>query len=102
MTANKPLCKICKSIWHYQTFCPRKRQKQPKKLGSRQLVYIEWRDNIAKPYLDANFGHKCAKCGSPYDLDVDHIIKRSLAPSKVKDLSNVQYLCRACHSAKDV
>lgn len=79
---------------------PRKRITQK---GKKALAYDEWRDTVAIPYLDKEYGHNCMNCGVGGKLDVDHISKRRMggAPSRTMNLNNVQFLCRKCHSEKD-
>lgn len=96
MIKSRP-CKICQSVYHTAMF--HKPRKPIKKKGKRTLEYEEWRDNIAKPYLDKKYGHICSKglCNITTGLDVDHIIKRGSHPELKMSLSNVRYLCRPHH-----
>jgi hypothetical protein len=43
--------------------------------------------------------YTCAACGSQSDLQVDHIVPRSLGGS-VADLDNMQTLCAPCNAIK--
>ena len=43
-------------------------------------------------------GHRCVKCGSPYDLEVDHIFPVSKGGKSTPD--NLQTLCHRCNVAK--
>lgn len=80
---------------------------KPLKAGKKTKQYNEWRDNIARPYLDKKYGRACTRCRKqpPYDIetgeykyhDIDHINKRSTNPHKVMELTNLRYLCRKCH-----
>ena len=45
-------------------------------------------------------GFMCVKCGARHGLEVDHIIPVRDAPERAYDLTNLQTLCRACHSRK--
>lgn len=121
MISRRPKkCKWCKqeNPNHFQYQCmlnPKvaKRKQIPKK-GKRAYEYDTWRDEVAKPYLDATFGHVCADCGKGdyvgysdegllivHTLDVDHIDERGSSPSGKMDLTNVQYLGRyPCHYNK--
>jgi len=45
-------------------------------------------------------GFACVKCGARGRLEVDHIEPVRDAPERAYDLTNLQALCRACHSAK--
>lgn len=42
--------------------------------------------------------HRCVKCGSKVMLEVDHIIADAKGGSN--DMSNLQTLCKDCHSIK--
>jgi 5-methylcytosine-specific restriction protein A len=45
--------------------------------------------------------YTCAICRrTTLDVDVDHIIKHEGNEDKFYDMSNLQVLCRQCHSAK--
>ncbi len=62
--------------------------------------------NFRKKYLakqvKENGWYECAKCGRWLLYpEVDHIVKRSVAPDRVLDESNLQVLCHSCHVAKD-
>lgn len=81
---------------------PAKKVKEPKPLkprGKRTLEYEQWRDEVAKPYLDEHFGHVCSKpgCNKTTRLEVDHIQKRGSHPDLKMDLTNVRYLCHTHH-----
>ena len=91
----------------YGDYCfrhkPRKPIQQRKpipKKGKRQIAYEEWRDTVAKPYLDRVFGHQCVDCGATTELHVDHIKNRGSHIELKMELSNVQYLCWDCHYMK--
>lgn len=45
------------------------------------------------------YGYKCAKCGSTYDLTLDHIIPKSLGGRTVK--KNLQVLCQVHNNLKN-
>ncbi len=89
----------------------RQRAKTPKprkairQRGKRTIRYEQWRDEVAKPYLDRTFGHLCVACGKGdygmHILDVDHKKNRGSHPELIRDLDNVQYLGRIpCHQLK--
>ena len=70
--------------------------------GKKTLEYEAWRDEVAIPYLDKTFGHKCADCwATDKPLDVDHIIPRGGHAELKFSLENLQFLCRNCHIRKD-
>jgi 5-methylcytosine-specific restriction endonuclease McrA len=95
---RKNLCTICGSEYHYQTFCPMKKNKPITKRGKRTLEYEAFRDTVAKPYLDKRYGHICYKCGSPDNLDVHHKQKRGSHVTEKMNVVNLIYLCRSCHN----
>jgi 5-methylcytosine-specific restriction endonuclease McrA len=45
-------------------------------------------------------GFKCVKCSARGLLEVDHIKRVKDAPDLAFELSNLQTLCKPCHSAK--
>jgi 5-methylcytosine-specific restriction endonuclease McrA len=45
-------------------------------------------------------GFKCVKCNATGQLEVDHIKPVRAAPELAFELSNLQTLCKPCHSAK--
>jgi 5-methylcytosine-specific restriction endonuclease McrA len=56
---------------------------------------------LAKHIKDGGW-YECAKCGVWLKYpEVDHIIKRSVAPHLVFDQTNFQILCHHCHLIKD-
>lgn len=100
-------CNIC-GARSYSDYCfihkPRKaikRIKRPIQQGKEYERYKKFRDEVAIPYLDKNFGHKCRCCGTAERLDVDHIHSRGSRPELKYQLSNLQWLCRSpCHRNK--
>ena len=44
------------------------------------------------------YNHRCAKCGSPYDLEVDHIFP--IAKGGKSNFENLQVLCHSCNALK--
>ena len=105
------LCKNCGTTFpQYNTLvticgkCAYNRYTKPKKpinkFGKRAQEYNEWRINVAIPYLNQKFGHKCNRCGRTSNLDVDHIKTRGSRPDLKMELTNLQWLCRSCHIAK--
>lgn len=45
-------------------------------------------------------GWKCRECGEARGLEVDHVEPVRSAPKRAFDPSNLQALCRKCHSSK--
>lgn len=97
-------CKLCGSEWHTAWTC-RLRSKKGKRLqpiGKQGKEYIEFRNNIAYPYLVSKYGERCNNCGKTgVPLDVDHIKKRGSHPDMKYNLKNLALMCRPCHSKKD-
>jgi 5-methylcytosine-specific restriction endonuclease McrA len=54
----------------------------------------DWRKLRDRHLRDHPF---CVRCGNPAS-DVDHIIPRSVAPERRLDPTNLQSLCKGCHS----
>lgn len=62
-------------------------------------------DNYRKRGLEntsSNYGwYKCVKCGRSYrkgDMDIDHIVPKSLGGSNARD--NLQCICKYCNRSK--
>jgi hypothetical protein len=81
---------------------PLKAKRPMKRIGKQTEVYNVWRDTIAKPYLDKQFGHVCAwrGCTQTEGLEVDHKQNRSTHPELKMSVKNVQYLCSPHHQQK--
>lgn len=90
------LCQVCA----YNKY--KKPGKPISKIGKRTKEYNEWRINVAIPYLDKTYGHKCNNCGATGALDIDHIKPRGSNPQLKMQLNNIQYLCRSCHIKKTI
>lgn len=106
MTLKNNPCKVCNSPFHtgwvHKERKPLKAKKPMKKFGKQTTRYNEFRDKVARPYLIATFGNKCAHCErADLSLDVDHIKKRGSHPELKYDLNNLQLMCRRCHDIKD-
>ena len=54
--------------------------------------------NKFKPILLTKFNYKCAKCSSKHDLQIDHILAKSLGGNS--DEENLQILCGLCNRKK--
>lgn len=61
-----------------------------------------WRKFSAEYRKQNPFCVECLRVGAynSQHLHVDHIIPLELAPQRKYDVSNVQVLCRSCHSKK--
>jgi 5-methylcytosine-specific restriction endonuclease McrA len=101
-----PLCKKCgkkaysELCWQHKPRASIKTNKRPTQRGKEYYRYKAFRDDVAVPYLDKNFGHKCRYCGSTDGLQVDHIHNRGSHPQLKYQLSNLQWLCFICHRKK--
>ncbi len=85
---------------HYQ------RVKHLKSLGYRghkKVAYKKIRDAfLADHKSDEGEWWTCNICGcTTMAPEVDHIIKRSVAPHLVLEPANLQILCHTCHQVKD-
>jgi 5-methylcytosine-specific restriction endonuclease McrA len=96
-------CSVC-GVRAYSAYCVRhkpkkavQRLKRPRSMGKQGTKWVEFRDTVARPYLDSVYGHTCSMCGVGGRLDVDHIKKRGSHPELRYELSNLRYLCRSCH-----
>lgn len=71
-------------------------------MGSFRDSYVPVPAKIAKEALRNSEG--CARCGSPYELEVDHIVPDYLREreglSRHVGLEDVQVLCSMCHFEK--
>ncbi len=79
--------------------------------GCSQKEYWEWHNTLylggsstSKEWLERSRqakirdGWRCKRCGSPENLETDHIIELSKGGSN--DFSNLQTLCHDCHEKK--
>jgi 5-methylcytosine-specific restriction protein A len=67
----------------------RLRQKRP-----RFVLKAQEYDELKKRVLERD-GWKCQCCGSPKDLQVHHLVRRSKQGSD--ELNNLMTLCASCH-----
>lgn len=104
-TPSKPLCSICDSPYHYQTFCPFKKKKAIPKQSAKEQEYQIWKEEIARPILIERDGNKCSCCGRPArrgeKLDIEHTLTKGSRPDLKRDLDNMKLFCRfPCHRNK--
>jgi len=67
-------------------------------LGSKSQRWIKFRKEFLKDKKNFEGYYTCEKCGRWVEyIEVDHIIKRSVAPHLVFDMSNLRALCSPCH-----
>lgn len=81
--------------------------KPPKrKKNQGQAKWLAFRKAYLKDKSDYRGYYQCAKCTNWFkEIELDHIIKRSVRPDLVFDESNIQLLCGGlygCHRQKDV
>ena len=84
-------------------------QKPLRQRGKQAKKWEVFRDKVARPYLDKNFGIACVDCGvlppmkddgTHYRHDVDHIKGKGSHPELRYDVTNMAYRCRSCHERK--
>ena len=68
-------------------------------LRQRGKHYYLWQE-AREIFVKNNPDQVCTKCNG-HATDVDHIKKRSTHPHLRYDQTNLQWLCRPCHSEKD-
>ena len=71
---------------------------KPKNSERPEINPVEWK-RLRKQVFE-NYGEVCLKCGSTYDIVVDHIIPYSKNKKLATDVNNLQPLCRSCNSVK--
>lgn len=75
--------------------------------GTKKRAWIKVRDNFLAEHVEHGGWYQCMTengygCGKLTQApEVDHIIKRSVAPHLVLVKSNFQILCHDCHQRKD-
>lgn len=107
---TKPLCTLCGSPWHYQTFCKLNTKKMIAKRNPIQTVgkhtkeWIATRGEWFKNNMPNDQGYYiCYLCGKwldQKDTTLDHVIPRSHDASLIHDFSNLQPCCFICSSLK--
>jgi len=53
-----------------------------------------------RQYILKKYGYRCARCGSPSNLELDHIIP--LSRGGATSVRNLQVLCRSCNRKKGI
>ena len=85
----------------YSEYCLQHKKRKPiTKYGKEAKRYTEFRKEVAIPYLDRQFGHKCRMCSRTDGLELDHIHSRGSRPELKYQISNLQWLCFDCHRKK--
>lgn len=65
---------------------------------SRNTKWLSFRKAFLKGKQNFQGYYTCELCGRWYEnIEVDHIIKRSIAPHRVFDETNLRILCHDCH-----
>ena len=63
-----------------------------------QKEWLKYRKNFLKDKRNHEGYYVCEKCERWVEyIEVDHIIKRSIAPDRVLDPTNLRLLCHDCH-----
>lgn len=79
---------IPKKLKHRRMHRSRRWQALSKSFRASKVLWGEW--------------YQCAICKGHFkEVDVDHILKRSVRPDLIYVESNLQILCRPCHIKKD-
>lgn len=80
---------------------PLRRGKPLNKVGKRGQAWERARREFLSNRLRTQGYLACEHCGTwEGPLDVDHVAKRSLAPGRVLDRTNLRVLCRRCHQRR--
>lgn len=73
-----------------------KPKKRPKNPGLRK--WLAFRAKFLKDKKNFQGYYICENCERGFThIEVDHIVKRSIDPSRVYDESNLRLLCHECH-----
>jgi 5-methylcytosine-specific restriction endonuclease McrA len=79
----------------------RGRQRRWCSKGCSTWYYINHVWTFARSYVLAERGRTCERCGSPDDLEVDHIVPRNGMPMATHSClhhgGNLRVLCHHCH-----
>lgn len=101
------LCGVCS--YSKAKKSPSKPRKPIQQRGREARKWDTFRDKVARPYLDKNYGIACVDCGvlpptkddgTHYRHDVDHVKGKGSHPELKYDLRNLRYRCRKCHIRK--
>jgi 5-methylcytosine-specific restriction endonuclease McrA len=103
-------------VWYSKYYKEHKKeiiQKATEYTTSRCKIDINYKNNISiawyvsrvlKPQVLERDNYKCQLCGcqdtTANRLECHHIIPKSVAPEKIKDLDNLIIVCRTCHLYK--
>jgi len=100
MATKIPQCKGCGGAGHYSINCLVTAKTVPR---AGKHTNKDRAEN--KKLRESKLNHQgyliCNNCGSWDGSDADHIVKKSVDPSKRYDPENKQILCRRCHTKKD-
>lgn len=81
---------------------PLPKHKSPSARFSGKSAWQRFKKRFKAKLVRDDGYYECAICHAWItNPDVDHIIKRSVAPDRIYDETNLQLLCRPCHVAKD-
>ena len=102
----KPLCTICQSPYHYQSFCPYKKRKAINKVGKKAKKNIEtskkWRNNLQDKTFTCylQISPMCPKILTKKTTTPEHRIPKSKGQQYAHDLNNIGHACIFCNSLK--
>lgn len=98
---NEPGCRVL-TEGKYCDAHQSKRKADPRTERDRFLDSRAWRKLSKAKLAETPWCEICLKSRGVYNpaRDVDHIIPRSEAPERRLDPTNLQSLCKRCHSAK--
>jgi hypothetical protein len=108
--AKKIHCKICDSNWHYQTFCPMKKQKwikpeSDKAKTKRIIMHKKWvkanpPDTDGKWECYLQISEKCCKRVSKRSMTKEHVEAKVRRPDLKYDTRNIRPSCSWCNKRK--
>ena len=76
----------------------KRRKNEKSKTVSKAQKWATFRRNFLKGKKNFQDYYICEICGSwVKNIEVDHIVKRSIAPNRVFDETNLRLLCPPCH-----
>jgi len=99
----KPICKLCNSPYHYQTFCGTKKKKGIKKFGKEAEAWSITRAEWFKANASSSGYYYCHYCGKPGVMEettLDHVKPKGTHKSLAHDFSNLVTCCGPCNTLK--
>ena len=93
---KKPICKVCDSPYHYQTFCPYAKKITIKKYGKEADKWATTRIEWFKKNASRSGYYYCHYCGRPMVMEettLDHIKPRGSNRGLAHEFSNLVPCC---------